>query len=362
MKLAAVICLPPALFAAVEEAAEVLPAAARICEELLEAPDGVLIEVEEGDERVLISKVEGNLEIRARGPHEVVDVNLPLETVAEILDSRREMRWPRFAGHRAPIWFASKTATIGSRSGSGSDPSGRGAVGGDRGKQRGICPSCDAKRAAAFAAFLRDELLENVGHTLFTFTLPKMLRPYFMRHRELMGDLARLAYETLKQLMSEAVGDQHARPGVVAVPQTFGSLINPHPHAHCLASRLGMPKGRWLPVPYINTHAAERLFRLKVLRLLKRKGLLNDERIELMNSFRHSGFSVDASPTVWPQDAQELERLGRYLLRCPVSLSRVHWSSGAQGKSFPDDPLRASRRRDPRYLRVHRPRSHPDPY
>jgi len=48
-------------------------------------------------------------------------------------------------------------------------------------KQRGICPSCDAKRAAAFAAFLKDELLENVGHGLWTFTLPKMLRPYFMR-------------------------------------------------------------------------------------------------------------------------------------------------------------------------------------
>ena len=50
-------------------------------------------------------------------------------------------------------------------------------------KQRGLCPSCDAKRAAAFAAFLKDELLENVGHCLWTFTLPKMLRPFFMRHR-----------------------------------------------------------------------------------------------------------------------------------------------------------------------------------
>lgn len=39
-------------------------------------------------------------------------------------------------------------------------------------KQRGLCPSCDAKRAAAFAAFLKDELLENVGHCLWTFTLP----------------------------------------------------------------------------------------------------------------------------------------------------------------------------------------------
>ena len=88
-------------------------------------------------------------------------------------------------------------------------------------KQRGICPSCDAKRAAAFAAFLKDELLENVGHCLWTFTLPKMLRPYFMRHRELLCDLARLAYETIKELMIDAVGDDKARPGVVAVPQTF---------------------------------------------------------------------------------------------------------------------------------------------
>ena len=91
-------------------------------------------------------------------------------------------------------------------------------------KQRGICPSCDAKRAAAFAAFLKDELLENVGHSLWTFTLPKMLRPYFMRQRELLGDLARLAYETIKELMIEAVGDPRARPGVVVVPQTFGSV------------------------------------------------------------------------------------------------------------------------------------------
>ena len=58
-------------------------------------------------------------------------------------------------------------------------------------KQRGICPSCDAKRAAAFAAFLQDELLEDVGHTMWTFTIPKMLRPYFLcriRHRKYYAD------------------------------------------------------------------------------------------------------------------------------------------------------------------------------
>ena len=100
-------------------------------------------------------------------------------------------------------------------------------------RQRGICPSCDAKRAAAFAALLKDELLENVGHCLWTFTIPKML--YFMYQRELLGNLVRLGYETINELMSEAAGDHKARPGVIAVPQTFGGVLNVHPHAHCLA-------------------------------------------------------------------------------------------------------------------------------
>ncbi len=175
-------------------------------------------------------------------------------------------------------------------------------------KQRGICPSCDAKRAAAFAAFLEDELLENVGHCLWTFTIPKMLRPYFMSQRELLGDLVRLAYETIHEVMGDAAGDHKARPGVVAVPQTFGSVLNPHPHAHCLASRgLWNEKGQWLPVPYIDTTAAEKLFAHKIFRLLKSKDLLSDERMNLLLSFRNSGFSVDTSPTVWPQDTQGLE-------------------------------------------------------
>jgi hypothetical protein len=109
----------------------------------------------------------------------------------------------------------------------------------------------------ADAARLKDELLENVGHCLWTFTMPKMVRPYFMYRRELLGDLVRLAYETINELLSEAAGDRKARPGVVAVPQTFESVLNVHPHAHCLASRgVWDEKGQWLPVPYIDTKVA----------------------------------------------------------------------------------------------------------
>ena len=166
-----------------------------------------------------------------------------------------------------------------------------------------------------------------------------------MYRRELLGDLVRLSYETINELLSEAAGDPKARPGVVAVPQTFGSVLNVHPHSHCLASRgVWDKKGQWLPVPYIDTTAAEKLFAHKILRLLKSKDLLSDERLQLLLSFRNSGFSVDTSPTVWPQDTQGLERLCRYLLRCPVSISRIHWTPGSrtlfyESKGSHDDPL-----------------------
>ena len=45
------------------------------------------------------------------------------------------------------------------------------------------------------------------------FSIPKMLRPYFLHHRELLGDMARLAYETVREMMADAVDepDAHGR-------------------------------------------------------------------------------------------------------------------------------------------------------
>lgn len=98
-------------------------------------------------------------------------------------------------------------------------------------KGRGICPSCGAKRAAETAARLREDVLEPVGHAQWVFTVPKMLRPYFLRHRELLGGLCRAAWQTVREMIAAAAGED-IRPGMVAVVQTFGSKINFHPHVH----------------------------------------------------------------------------------------------------------------------------------
>jgi hypothetical protein len=67
-----------------------------------------------------------------------------------------------------------------------------------------------------------------------------MLRPYFMHHRQLLGRLAGAAHETLRELMTAAVEEGRGfRIGMVAAVQTFGSLLNVHPHVHALATRGG---------------------------------------------------------------------------------------------------------------------------
>jgi hypothetical protein len=62
----------------------------------------------------------------------------------------------------------------------------------------------------------------DVGHAQWVFTVPKRLPIYFLRHRELLGPLARLAAETAKELLTAAAGEAEGfRPGVVSVVQTY---------------------------------------------------------------------------------------------------------------------------------------------
>jgi len=203
-------------------------------------------------------------------------------------------------------------------------------------KGRGLCPSCGAKRAAEFAAFLQDEVVADVGHAQWVLTVPKLLRPYFIHHRELLGPLCAAAWQTVRELMAVAAGEEEGfRPGMVAMSQTFGDQLNPHPHVHALVTRGGWTgSGEWVGVPYVSSSAAEQLFRHKVIRLLQRAGLLDDDRTRLLLSWHHSGFSVHNTVTVEAADGRALEALARYCLRNPVSLTRLRWEPGSETATY----------------------------
>ena len=80
-----------------------------------------------------------------------------------------------------------------------------------------LCPSCAAKRSAATAALLVEDVLEEVAHARWVFVIPKMLRPYFLYHRQLLGRLAHAAWETALGLMQAAADGARAIGGMVNV-------------------------------------------------------------------------------------------------------------------------------------------------
>jgi hypothetical protein len=100
---------------------------------------------------------------------------------------------------------------------------------------------------------------------------------------------------------------------------------------HALATRGGWTaRGEWIAVPYVDERAAEALTRHKVLGLLGRRGLVSRERIELLLSWRHSGFSVHNRVFAHPGNGSEFEALVRYVMRSPISLSRLRFTPGAK--------------------------------
>jgi len=127
-----------------------------------------------------------------------------------------------------------------------------------------------------------------------------------------------------------ANGVEGFRTGMVLVAQTSGDLLNAHPHLHGLAPRVGgtmRAPGSASPTstrPSPSASSAPRCSRSSS------RGAAAEERERLLLSWEHAtGFSVDASVKVEPEDGPGLERLARYLLRRPVSLDRMHWEPGS---------------------------------
>ena len=85
---------------------------------------------------------------------------------------------------------------------------------------------------------MREELLLDVPHRQVVFTIPKMLRIFFKYNRKLLGDLCRLAFNTLT-VYFKTVSEEDLVPGLIASIQTFGDRINLHPHLHFLVTEAG---------------------------------------------------------------------------------------------------------------------------
>jgi len=201
-------------------------------------------------------------------------------------------------------------------------------------KRRCFCPSCHQKRALLFAEHVDEEVLGEVPIRQHVVTIPKMLRLCFKYDRQLLGDLSRSYYESIKELFLDAAlqaewspTDLPALPAMIASIQSYGDdPTRYHPHLHCLvADGLVFPDGSFLPIPPPDPVQIMLLFRHKLLKTLLAKEKISQRLVDILLSWRHPGFSVFQGDSVSPDDHQARERLSRYCVHPPIALDRLHY-------------------------------------
>jgi hypothetical protein len=187
------------------------------------------------------------------------------------------------------------------------------------------CPSCRKKKQILFGEFVVQHVFENVPHRQTVLALPKRIRPYFFRDKRLLPKLARAGWETIRDLLQEALGRDDVVPGAVISIQTFGSLLDRNCHLHCI-STWGCfdAEGRFFPVHEVpDNEIIEKLFRHKVFRMLLDEGAVTEDLVDGMIQWHHTGFSAHVGNAIPGDDRQGLESLAQYVARGPVALERM---------------------------------------
>jgi len=187
----------------------------------------------------------------------------------------------------------------------------------------------NAKRVAAFGEFACLNVLKNVPHRHFVFSIPKIIRIYFLFDRTLLKELARIAWEVLSAYYKNAAGKNGVAPAAICSIQTFGDMLGFNPHLHILAADGGFNDNGtfYAAAADLNASILEPLFRHKILAMLKKKGLIGERVIELISSWRHSGFNVYCTDRIYPRDTTSMENLARYIIRASFSQERLSYLS-----------------------------------
>ncbi len=145
---------------------------------------------------------------------------------------------------------------------------------------RGICSSCQQKRAEILCRFIEEEVAEPVDHRQHVFVLPKMFRGIFHDDREMLGKLCRASNEATQEFYRVGLGRDDVSVGLVTVPQLFGDAANPHCHLHSLVTDGAFDsEGNFHRLLYDagkDTKTLTKLFERKVLDLLVKEGRLSE--------------------------------------------------------------------------------------
>ena len=102
-------------------------------------------------------------------------------------------------------------------------------------KNRGICPSCAARRMCNTAAHLADRVIPDVPVRQWVLSLPFELRRVAAFRADVLRAIAKIFYEAIAAHYARSSAIANAAAGAVTFVQRFGGSINLNPHLHVVA-------------------------------------------------------------------------------------------------------------------------------
>jgi len=166
---------------------------------------------------------------------------------------------------------------------------------------------------------------------------------YSQRHRRLLKRLCALTHESPAEYLRTTLDCPKGVPGVIMTLHPLGEYPDLHPHVHALVAdglflRQALPpqaaattapdkpprRGpEFVPLPDPPLEPLEELFRAKVINLLLEEKLLPVERVQVLYSWRHTGFNLQAGEQVPPEAKADLEDPAQYIPRNPFSVEKM---------------------------------------
>ena len=230
-------------------------------------------------------------------------------------------------------------------------------------KKRGVCPSCGGRRMSETAAELVTRVVPEAPVRQWVLSLPWALRLPVARDSALLGKVARVFFEAIRDHLRGSVGGpgpgERVEIGAITFVQRFGGALNLNPHLHVLvtdgvflcAEDGSTPRFVATPAPSraalaeVLRGVAERVSRIRAVReddgldALRAAAMARgtvarlplgdavsteDARFEARRTgVAYAGYNVHAGVRVGAEDRVALERLCRYVARPAVCGERV---------------------------------------
>lgn len=184
------------------------------------------------------------------------------------------------------------------------------------------CPQCQYHKTRQWLETQLEKTLP-VNHTMLTFTVPALLRPFCRANQQAAyAAMFKASSESIKALLKDPRFVGTDLPGFTGVLHTWGRLMPYHPHIHYIlpAGGLSTDRKKWITARnsfYLPVRALSKIYRAKFKAEMERLGLID----QIEPSVWATDWVVNCQAVGSPEAS--LKYLAPYVFRVAISDNRI---------------------------------------